>query len=291
MKRVILCPNPYRDKGLAAAKEANSILRSVGLETVYCLPFKPEGGDGQFGVHCRPLHQEIRSSDLIIAFGGDGTILHLARTASMRSTPVLGVNLGSLGFMSDLEAGELDLLKNLANGRYRREKRMMLDVAVVREGRTVYTGGALNDAVITKGAMARVVRLQVTAGEEQLGIFSGDGVVVATPTGSTGYSLSAGGPIVEPTAQNFVISPICAHTVFTKSFVLSATGTVTVIPAEPSRKQVYLSVDGGKAFSLRQGDKVRICRSRYETELLRLTDKSIYEILRTKMTGGIGHEK
>ena len=291
IKRVILCPNPYRDKGLAAAKEADEILRGAGLETVYCLPFKPEGGDGQFGVPCRPLHQEIRSSDLIIAFGGDGTILHLARTASMRSTPVLGVNLGSLGFMSDLEAGELDLLKNLANGRYRREKRMMLDVAVVREGRTVYTGGALNDAVITKGAMARVVRLQVTAGEEQLGIFSGDGVVVATPTGSTGYSLSAGGPIVEPTAQNFVISPICAHTVFTKSFVLSATGTVTVTPAELNRKQVYLSVDGGKAFSLRQGDKVRICRSRYETELLRLTDKSIYEILRTKMTGGIGHER
>ena len=266
-------------------------MRGVGLETVFCLPFKPEGGDGQYGVVCRPLYQTLRSSDLIVAFGGDGTILHLARAASMRGIPVLGVNLGSLGFMSDLELGELGLLKNLASGRYRREKRMMLDVAVVREGRTVYTGGALNDAVVTKGAMARVVRLQVSAGEEQLGIFSGDGVVVATPTGSTGYSLSAGGPIVEPTAQNFVISPICAHTVFTKSFVLSASGTVTVAPAELNRKQVYLSVDGGKAFALRQGDKVRFCRSRYETELLRLTDKSIYEILRTKMTGGIGHEK
>lgn len=168
---------------------------------------------------------------------------------------------------------------------------MMLDVSVWRDGRTVYTSGALNDAVITKGAMARVVRLQVTRGEDQLGIFSGDGVVVATPTGSTGYSLSAGGPIVEPTAQNFVISPICSHSVFSKSFVLSAAGTVTVAPAELNRKQVYLSVDGGKAFALRQGDRVRISRSRYETELLRLTDKSIYEILRTKMTGGIGHEK
>ena len=291
MKRVILCPNPYRDKGLAAAKAAEEILRSAGLNTVYCLPFKPEGGDAQFGVPLRPLQQELRRSDLVIAFGGDGTILHLARAASMRGVPVLGVNLGSLGFMSDLEAGELALLKNLALGRYRKEKRMMLDVSVLREGRTVYTGGALNDAVVTKGAMARVVRLQVSTGEDQLGIFSGDGVVVATPTGSTGYSLSAGGPIVEPTAQNFVISPICAHTVFTKSFVLSATGTVTVAPAELNRKQVYLSVDGGKAFSLRQGDKVRICRSRYETELLRLTDKSIYEILRTKMTGGIGYEK
>ena len=291
MKRVILCPNPYRDKGLAAAKAAEEILRSAGLHTVYCLPFKPEGGDAQFGVPLRPLQQELRYSDLVVAFGGDGTILHLARAASMRGVPVLGVNLGSLGFMSDLELSELGRLKNLAAGRYRREKRMMLDVSVLRDGRTVYTGGALNDAVVTKGAMARVVRLQVTTGEDQLGIFSGDGVVVATPTGSTGDSLSAGGPIVEPTAQNFVISPICAHTVFSKSFVLSAAGTVTVTPAEQNRKQVYLSVDGGKAFALRQGDKVRICRSRYETELLRLTDKSIYEILRTKMTGGIGYEK
>lgn len=291
MKKVILCPNPYRDKGLAAAKEAESILRSVGLETVYCLPFKPEGGEGQFGVACRPLQQELRSADLLIAFGGDGTILHLARASAMRGVPVLGVNLGSLGFMSDLEVGEMGLLKELARGRYRREKRMMLDVSVLREGRTVYQNSALNDAVVSKGAVARVIRLQVSAGEERLGIFSGDGVVVATPTGSTGYSLSAGGPVVEPTAQNFVISPICAHTVFSKSFVLSAAGTVTVAPAEANRKQVFLSVDGGKAFSLRQGDKVRVCRSRYETELLRLTDKSIYQILRMKMTGGIGNEE
>ena len=116
-------------------------------------------------------------------------------------------------------------------------------------------------------------------------------MVVATPTGSTGYSLSAGGPIVEPTAQNFVISPICSHSVISKSFVLSAAGTVSVAPAELNRKQVYLSVDGGRAFALRQGDRVCICRSRYETELLRLTDKSVYEVLRIKMTGGIGHEK
>lgn len=291
MKRVILCPNPYRDKGLAAAKEADAILRRMGMETVFCLPFRPEGGDQQFGVVCKPLQQELRGSDLIIAFGGDGTILHLARTAATRGIPVLGVNLGSLGFMSDLERSELHLLQNLAQGRFRREKRMMLDVSVLREGRTVYVSSALNDAVVSKGAMARVVRLQVMAGDDQLGVFSGDGIVVATPTGSTGYSLSAGGPIVEPTAQNFVISPICAHTVFSSSFVLSAAGSVSVSSAEQSRKQIYLSVDGGKAFTLRPGDRVRVCRSRYETELLRLTDRSLYEILRTKMAGGIGNEK
>lgn len=138
MKRVILCPNPYRDKGLLAAKRADAILRQSGLQTVFCLPFKPEGGEEQFGVSCRPLQQEIRSCDLIVAFGGDGTILHLAKTAAIRGVPLLGVNLGSLGFMSELEIGEMDLLGNLAAGRFRREKRMMLDVTVLREGRGVY---------------------------------------------------------------------------------------------------------------------------------------------------------
>ncbi len=136
-----------------------------------------------------------------------------------------------------------------------------------------------------------MVELEIYGDKTLMTGFSSDGVVISTPTGSTAYSMSAGGPIVEPTARNFVISPICAHSVFTKSFVLSASGTVTVAPAELNRKQVYLSVDGGKAFALRQGDQVRIGRSRYETELLRLTDKSIYDILRTKMTGGIGYEK
>ena len=292
MKRVILCPNPYRDKGLTVAREAESILKSVGIETVFCLPFRPEGGEQQFGVPCQPLQQELRNGDLVIAFGGDGTILHLARSASMRRVPLLGVNLGSLGFMSELEVSELHLLKNLADDQFKCEKRMMLDVTVERDGRTIYTNSGLNDAVITKGAIHRVVRLQVTAGLENIGQFSGDGVVVATPTGSTAYSLSAGGPIVEPTAQNFVISPICAHTGFPKSFVLSATGHVTVSSAERGRnKQIFLSVDGGKAFVLHNEDRVRITRSQYETELLRLTDKSVYQILHKKMTGGIGYEK
>lgn len=291
MKRVILCPNPYRDKDLSAAKEAAGILKSVGLETVFCLPFKPEGGESQYDVPCKNLQQELKNSDLVIAFGGDGTILHLSRSAASRGVPLLGVNLGSLGFMSELELTEMDQLRELATGNFKRERRMMIDVSVMRGGRAVYTSSALNDAVITKGAVARVVRLQVSKDNESLGIFSGDGIVVATPTGSTAYSMSAGGPVVEPTAQNFVISPICAHSVVSKSFVLSASGTVTVTPAEANRKQVYLSVDGGKAFSLQHGDHVCITRSRHETELIRLTGKSVYQILRKKLTGGIGHEE
>ena len=168
---------------------------------------------------------------------------------------------------------------------------MMLDITVEREGRRVYTNTALNDAVVTKGAVARVIRMRVYVGAALLGFLEGDGVVVATPTGSTAYSLSAGGPIVEPTARNFVISPICAHTIHSNSYVLSAETNITVIPQDAGRKPVFLSVDGGRAFALRGGDRVCIENSRQETVLVRLSDKRIFEILRTKMSGELYDEE
>ena len=291
MKKIVLCPNPYRDKDLSAAREAAEILRSVGQRVVFCLPFRPENPVSAPGLELRPLQQELRGADMIIAFGGDGTILHLAKTAAARNIPVLGVNLGSLGFMSELERNEMHLLKNLAAGDFKRERRMMLDISVEREGRRVYSNTALNDAVITKGAVARVIRMNVYVGQSLLGLLEGDGVVVATPTGSTAYSLSAGGPIVEPTARNFVISPICAHTIHSNSYVLSAETNITVVPKDAGRKPVFLSADGGRPFALRGGDKVHIENSKQETVLVRLSDKSIFEILRTKMSGELYDEE
>ena len=291
MKKIILCPNPYRDRDLSAAREAAEIIRDCGIAAVFCLPFQMDPQRGQYPVEIRPLQQEIRGADLVITFGGDGTILHLAKTAAMRSIPILGVNMGSLGFMSELERNEMALLKNLAAGQYKKERRMMLDVEVERGGRSVYRNMALNDTVVTKGAVARVIRLNVDVGSCRLGDFAGDGVIVATPTGSTGYSLSAGGPIVEPTAQNFVVTPICAHSLGARAYVLSAENVVTVYPQDAGRKPLYLSVDGGKAFSLRAGDKIQVKRSKYATELVRLTDKNIFDIMRTKLTGDMVHEE
>ena len=291
MRKIVLCPNPYRDKDLSAAREAAEILRSAGERVVFCLPFRPENPVSAPGITLRPLQQELRGADMLIAFGGDGTILHLARTAASRNIPVLGVNLGSLGFMSELERNEMSLLKNLATGNFKRERRMMLDVSVEREGRRVYSNTALNDAVITKGAVARVIRMRIYVGSALLGFLEGDGVVIATPTGSTAYSLSAGGPVVEPTARNFVISPICAHTIHSNSYVLSADTNITVVPQDAGRKPVFLSVDGGRAFSLRGGDQVHIENSKQETVLIRLSDKSIFEILRTKMSGELDDEE
>ena len=282
-KRVILCPNPYRDSELKVCRQSRDMLERLGMQTSVCLPFQREGYGEELGLPMRPLQQEIRQADLLIAFGGDGTILHLARTVALHSVPVLGVNLGSLGFMSELEVNELDRLRDLAQGRFTVESRMMLDVSVLREGRQVYNNIALNDAVVSKGSIARVVRLDIFTEEGRLTKVGGDGIIVSTPTGSTGYSMAAGGPIVEPTARNLLLTPICPHSTRSSSYVLSPEHVITVEAADANRKFVYLSVDGGKAFSLKNGDQVRVSTSKYTTRLVRLSKKSFCEILDKKM--------
>lgn len=282
-KRVILCPNPYRDSELKVCRQSRDMLESLGMQASVCLPFQREGYGEELGLSMRPLQQEIRQADLLIAFGGDGTILHLARTVALHSVPVLGVNLGSLGFMSELEVNELDRLRDLAQGRFTVESRMMLDVSVLREGRQVYNNIALNDAVVSKGSIARVVRLDIFTEEGRLTKVGGDGIIVSTPTGSTGYSMAAGGPIVEPTAKNLLLTPICPHSTRSSSYVLSPEHVITVEAADANRKFVYLSVDGGKAFSLKNGNQVRVSTSKYTTRLVRLSKKSFCEILDKKM--------
>ena len=286
MKRVILCPNPYRDTDLKVAERSREILESTGVETVTCLPFQPEGKTKVSAAlkATAPLEEEIKHADLLIAFGGDGTILHLAKTVAIHDVPVLGINLGSLGFMSELEANELDRLRDLAPWKFSVESRMMLDVEIFRNGRSVYSTIALNDAVISKGSIVRVVRLETFTEEGRLTRVTGDGVIISTPTGSTGYSMAAGGPIVEPTARNLLITPICPHSTRSDSYVLSPEHVITVLATDANRKFVYLSADGGKAFSLKNGDKVQVKQSRYCTKLVRLSKKSFCEILDTKMS-------
>lgn len=283
MKKVILCPNPYRDNDMKGAKQAKEILDKAGFRTVVCLPFHKDGYGDEMGFPVMQLQQEIRSADLLIAFGGDGTILHLARTVALHNVPVLGINLGSLGFMSELEMNEMERLQDLASWDFTVERRMMLDVSVVRDGRAVYSNIALNDAVVSKGSIARVVRLRIFTEEGHLTRVGGDGVIVSTPTGSTGYSMAAGGPIVEPTAHNLLLTPICPHATRSTSYVLSPDHVITVEAADANRKFVYLSVDGGKAFSLKNGDQVKVCKSKFETQLVRLSKKSFCEILDKKM--------
>ena len=292
LKKVILCPNPYRDAQLRVAKEAKRVLDEVGCPNVVCLPFRNQEPPEGYGLNIEPLQQEIRGADMIIAFGGDGTILHLSKTAAHRDIPVLGVNLGSLGFMAELESKELSQLRDLCAGKYEIESHMMLDVSVQRDGRVIYSNLALNEALIARGNISRVIRLQIFTEQGKLVDVAGDGVIVASPTGSTAYSLSAGGPVVEPTARNFIVSPICAHSVHANAYVLSPERVITVQTEKNSYKPVLLSVDGGRAFSLRSGDCIEVRRSKFDTKLVRLSKRSFCEILQKKMLmGGTSNEE
>ena len=236
--KVVMTPNPYRDRNFRYADQAEQILRAAGVETRLCLPF---GVDKNFELPANKtfsnLNEELKSADMLLCFGGDGTILHSSKAATYHGIPVLGVNIGTMGFMAELEAGELNQLSRLASGQYSIEKRMMLSVEVQHEGQIIYTDTALNDIAITKGAVARVIQMEVLCDGVQAYSFAGDGVLICTPTGSTAYSMSAGGPLVEPTARNIIVTPICAHTVQARAFVTSKDREITVRIGKTGRKK------------------------------------------------------
>lgn len=286
--KIVLSSNPYRDKGLRVALEARRVLEHAGAQTILCLPFQPKKGDRldlPRQVALSTLDKELPSADLLICFGGDGTILHAARDATLHGVPVLGVNTGSVGFMAELERGELPLLAPLAHGMYTVEERMMLDVKVLRGDRLITQDTALNDAVISKGSMARVAEMEVLADRVKVTAITGDGVIVATPTGSTAYSMSAGGPIVEPTSKSIIVTPVCAHQLAARAMVLAPERVVAVQLPRGNRKYLYLSVDGGKAVRLSGGDRVEIRRSERVTQLVRLADRSFYQVINQKLGG------
>ncbi len=283
MKKIVMTPNPYRDRNFKYANQAERILKEAGLETRICLAFDPDKNfELPEDVVLHDLTQELRDADLLICFGGDGTILHASKAATRAGIPVLGVNIGTLGFMAELESGELSMLSRLAQGDYTVEKRMMLHVKAEHEGQVILEEDALNDAVITKGAVARTVQMAVSCDNVEIMSFGGDGVILCTPTGSTGYSISAGGPIVEPTAENIIVTPICAHDMRAKTVVTSAQREITVEIGRIGRKSAFLSVDGGRALRLGMGDKVTVTRSDYYTRLVHLSNRSFFEIVKNK---------
>jgi len=283
MKNIILTPNPYRDKDFKTVRTAVEILKDAGMNPRVCLPFEVDRTyDLPKDLRFHKLDRELPNADMVICFGGDGTILHMAKTATRKGLPILGVNIGTMGFMAELEASEMDKLKNLATGDYTIDGRMMLDVTVQRDRDIIFHDICLNDAVITKGAVARIAHLAVKCDGVEAMECSGDGIIVATPTGSTAYNLSAGGPIVEPEASNIIITPICAHDVGSRCIVASDKRVITVNMVHNARRNAYVSLDGGKAFRLNMGDVVTIKKSHLETKLIRLKDRSFYDVVNAK---------
>lgn len=287
MKYLILTPNPYRDKNFHTLRSAMQILKEAGFQVKVCLPFEVDHNyDLPRDIHFSRLDRELGNADLVICFGGDGTILHMAKAATKRGLPLLGVNIGTMGFMAELESTELEKLKLLSTGAFRIDSRMMLDVIVQRDREIIFHDICLNDAVITKGAVARIVHLAVKCDGVQAMECGGDGIIISTPTGSTAYSLSAGGPIVEPEADGIIITPICSHDVASRCIVASGKRVISVGMTSNSRRNAYLSVDGGKTLRLNMGDVVTIKKSKLETKLVRLNDRSFYDVVNMKFRKG-----
>ena len=187
-----------------------------------------------------------------------------------------------MGFIAELESGELELLRKIPKGEYTLEPRSMLDVTVTNGAQTLFHETALNDAVITKGAIARVVQIGISCDGVDATSFSGDGVIVCTATGSTAYSMSAGGPIMEPSAKNLLITPICAHAMLAKSIVIGPRRVISIRTGKIGRHNAFLSVDGGRAFRLSPGDVTTVTSSEQITQLVRLKETSFFEILNHK---------
>ena len=218
--------------------------------------------------------------------GGDGTLLSVARSAAPRGIPILGINFGSLGFLTELNPDELFKgLERVIAGDYTVEERQLLRVRYRRNGKTLKEYPVLNDAVVTKTALARMIELDVLVDRSKVASYTSDGLIISTPTGSTAYNLSAGGPILDPRVRAFVIAPICPHTMTYRPLVVPATVKVEVVLRDTA-EEVYLTLDGQVGFPMKPGDSMIVDDHPTPVRLVRVTGRSFFEVLRRKLRWG-----
>lgn len=282
MSSVVLCTNVRRDGELSYTARVKAMLEADGHRvTVSPICGEPEGAAPFPGME---LEQALDGADLLVTLGGDGTILRIAPQIMRHEVPLVGVNLGHVGFLTELDRDSAGLLRQAAAGDFRPVPRMMLDVEIRRNGERVFFDTALNDAVIS--GLVQNVHLTALGDGKQILNFSGDGMIVSSPTGSTAYSMAAGGPLVEPGAEAIVLTPICAHMLAARSFVLSPERTITVLPADVSEgRRCVLSADGRGMTDLMDGDRVIVTKSGYRLLMADLGTKSFYETAFEKLGG------
>ncbi|MDI7245994.1 MAG: NAD(+)/NADH kinase [Bacillota bacterium] len=282
--RIGLVTHLGKHAAVDAAKELLRFLQTRGVEVL----LDPESArefdraDMSFGETA--IREKI---DLAVVLGGDGALLNAARRLAGSEVPILGVNVGHLGFLTEVELPDIyEAIDRVLAGRYTVEGRMMLRAQVTRAARGIvgeFVG--LNDVVVTKGAFARMIRLKTYIGPNFIGTYPADGAIVASPTGSTGYSLSAGGPIVDPVIDTLIVTFICPHTLAARSFVASKSDTVRIVVSAPS-EEVMLTVDGQVGFRLENRDEVLVEAATTRTRLVKLGRRSFYEVLRTRLAEG-----
>ena len=274
-KRIAVIPNDKAVGVRGVLPQVCGILERLGAQVLL-----PELGTPFYG---EQADEVIRSGDVVIALGGDGTIIHTAKRASRYGRAVLGINCGNLGFMAGLEADELPCLSALMTEDYTVDDRMMLDIRVCPEqgeGKTFY---ALNEAVVSRGPLSRMIGLNIGNHGEPVIRYHADGVIIATPTGSTAYSLSAGGPVMDPALKGLLMTPICPHSLHSRAYIFREDAELSVQSAGPDGTSVYLTVDGEDGTALNEKDTVLIRKAERSARLITIKAQSFYEVLHRKL--------
>lgn len=270
---IAILPNVERDLGLDVTRAIAERAGSRGVRVLLPASLSESGISSDYAEE----DELFVRADLVITVGGDGTIIHTAAQACRYDLPLLGVNCGNVGFIAELEKNELDRLDAVFAGEYTLEQRLMLEVST---GNTHCL--CLNDAVITHGTVARITELTLVRGGREVDSYRGDGMIVATPTGSTAYNLSAGGPIVEPSMSCVIVTPICSHSLTARTLVFAADRPPEIVCHTDG---AYLTVDGQTSVPLRRGEKIRFSVSEKCVNLIKLKDREFFDVINSKMSG------
>ncbi len=282
MKTITITTNYKIQEKADVAAEAASRFLALGAKLL--LPTYARGiideGEGVRFVSPDRMYDNV---DLVVVVGGDGTVLEAARRAAPRDIPILGINKGRLGYMTSLEVSEMDLIEKVMSGDYYFEDRMMLDIELRHNGKPLYVSRALNDAVISNGSIARIVDMQVKADGKNVGTYRADGLIITSPSGSTAYSLSAGGPILAPNSPVICVTPICPHSFKDRPIVFSDSSVIEVKNICDREPYLYLTIDGRINIRVMRNQTVRVSKSDKVAKLLRVKEHNFYEDLCSKL--------
>lgn len=280
--KIALLPNFTREKSFEITKDICKQLNELGAQ--YSLlksekkNFKIDNGKYM------SIEEIMLWCDIVIAIGGDGSFLNASKKAVKYSKPILCVNAGRLAFMAGLEGNEIKLLKKLIDGDYKMDKRLMLDVTLLRDGKVIAEDFCINDVVLARGAKLKMTDIIVECDDKLINTYRGDGIIVATPTGSTAYSLSSGGPVVNPSTESIILTPICTQSLFARSIIFSPDNRLSMYLDESSmNSDLYLSFDGEETINVRMGDKIVIKKADRFAEFIRIKSDEFFDVLNIKL--------
>lgn len=281
--KIAIIPNATKAGALDFTKKAVSIIESCGGTALMTEDLKSSFSQLKKIEYFSTIERMVESCDLVIAAGGDGTIINAAKYACSQERPILGVNFGRIGFVAQLEPKELDKLTDIIKGEYKTEKRMMLKAEIISADGESSVHYALNDVVISRGSYSRILDFTIGHNEREICSYRADGLIFSTPTGSTAYSLSAGGPVVEPTMNCIVFTPVCSHSLFSRPIVFSADSVLGVTAGCDELCEAIVTVDGQCSKKLCDGDMVKISRAGKDVNLIITNEKTFYSVLGDKL--------